>query len=77
MKSMLPLLCAAALAAQAPSAPAAETGYVMPETEWWDLTAEDGAVYRIYGSHPQGEAPKDGYPVLFVLDGNAMFGGFA
>lgn len=80
MRPVLPLLCAAALLAGAPAvaAPAAsDAGYVMPETEWWDLTAEGGEVYRLYVSRPPGEAPKDGYPVLYVLDGNAMFGGFA
>lgn len=84
MRPVLPLLCAAALLAGAPVAAApvapdagSASGYVMPETEWWDLTAEGGEVYRIYVSRPSGQAPKEGYPVLYVLDGNAMFGGFA
>ncbi|MET0336580.1 MAG: alpha/beta hydrolase-fold protein, partial [Caulobacter sp.] len=83
MKRTLLLLCATmlvatqAVAAQPETTTASANGHVMPETEWWDLTAKDGSVYRIYISRPQGEAPKDGYPVLYVLDGNAMFGGFA
>lgn len=56
---------------------AKETGYVLPETEVWDMDAAHGETYRIYVSRPAGEAPEGGYPVLFVLDGNAMFAGFA
>lgn len=53
-------------------------GYVMPSTEVFDLTSDQGEVYRIFVSYPgSGEAPKDGYPVLYVLDGNAYFGAFA
>lgn len=51
--------------------------HVMPETEVWDMTAAHGDVYRIYVSKPGGEAPEGGYPVLYVLDGNAIFEGFA
>ncbi|EJW19276.1 alpha/beta hydrolase-fold protein [Paenibacillus alvei] len=29
--------------------------------------------YRISVSVPEGEAPSEGYPVLYVLDGNALF----
>ncbi|MBB3344961.1 alpha/beta hydrolase-fold protein [Luteimonas sp. RC10] len=56
------------------------TGYTMPATEVWDLAADSGEVYRIFVSYPAGkedEAPEDGYPVLYVLDGNAYFGSFA
>ena len=51
--------------------------FVMPETQVWDMTAAHGEVYRIYISKPDGEAPEGGYPVLYVLDGNAMFASFA
>lgn len=51
--------------------------FVMPETEVWDMTAAHGDVYRIYISKPDGEAPEYGLPVLYVLDGNAMFASFA
>lgn len=53
------------------------TRYSMPETEVWDLEAAHGETYRIFVSKPEGKAPEDGYPVLYVLDGNAMFAGFA
>ena len=60
------------------AAPSAPQGYTMPSTQVWDLPAANGEVYRIFVSYPsEGEAPKDGYPVLYVLDGNAYFGSFA
>lgn len=86
MRLALLLMAATALVgAQAIAAPAVlaaptqlqSHGYVLPETEEWDMTAEDGSVYRIYVSRPEGAAPKGGFPVLYVLDGNAMFAGFA
>lgn len=53
-------------------------GYTMPSTQVWDLTSDSGEVYRIFVSLPsEGEPPEDGYPVLYVLDGNAYFGSFA
>lgn len=60
----------------ASSAPA-PSAYVMPETEVWDTDAAHGRQYRLYVSRPEGDAPEGGYPVLYVLDGNAMFAGFA
>ncbi len=69
---------AAPAAAQAPTTvDPAGAPYVMPETEVWDMDAAHGERYRIYVSRPDGEAPENGYPVLYVLDGNAMFAGFA
>lgn len=66
--------------AQAPATPVAAPagpGYVLPETETWELPGADGYPYQIFVSKPQGPAPAGGYPVLYVLDGNAMFAGFA
>lgn len=62
-------------AATTPAAP----GYTMPSTETWDITSDGGEVYRIFVSKPanDSDAPEDGYPVLYVLDGNAYFGSFA
>lgn len=67
----------AAIAARAtPGEPAA--GYAMPDTEVFDLTArDDGQVYRIFVSRPSQPAPAGGFPVLYVLDANALFPGFA
>lgn len=67
------LAAPAATHAAAPAPP----GYTMPSTHMWDITARDGQVYRIFVSFPEVEAPKEGFPVLYVLDGNAMFAGFA
>jgi len=53
-------------------------GYTMPFTQMWDMPSDDGQIYRIFVSFPgSGEAPEHGYPVLYVLDGNAMFAAFA
>jgi predicted alpha/beta superfamily hydrolase len=60
-------------ATKAPAVP----GYTMPSTHMWDMTSDGGEVYRIFVSFPKAEAPENGYPVLYVLDGNAMFAGFA
>ena len=70
-------LASPALAAGAQKAPATLPGYTMPNTQTWDMTSDAGVVYRIFVSYPDGEAPKEGYPVLYVLDGNALFAGFA
>jgi predicted alpha/beta superfamily hydrolase len=66
-------LAALPAVAQTQSAP----GYVLPETEVWELHGADGYPYQIFVSKPQGVAPPGGFPVLYVLDGNAMFAGFA
>lgn len=62
-----------AVAAEAPST----SPYAMPGTESWDMRSSTGRAYRIFVSRPSGPAPEDGYPILYVLDGNAMFAGFA
>lgn len=56
---------------------AAAPGYTMPSTHMLDITSDGGEIYRIFVSYPAAEAPADGYPVLYVLDGNAAFAGFA
>lgn len=59
--------------AAAPAAPR----YAMPQTATFDMTAAHDGVYRIFVSFPKGEPPEGGYPVLYVLDGNALFAAFA
>lgn len=74
----LPALAAAAERKNpAASGPSAAQGYTMPSTQMWDMTADGGEIYRIFVSYPAVEAPKGGFPVLYVLDGNALFAGFA
>lgn len=69
---------ACACAASPSSKPAPTQGYTMPSTHVWDMTSDGGETYRIFVSAPSGgEPPEDGYPVLYVLDGNAYFGSFA
>ena len=73
-------LSGTAAAASAQSAPQttipSPPRYVMPDTEAWEISGAEG-VYRIFVSRPKGEPPEGGFPVLYVLDGNAMFAGFA
>ncbi|MCW5579788.1 MAG: alpha/beta hydrolase [Luteimonas sp.] len=57
--------------------PPAAPGYTLPSTHTWDMTSDAGRDYRIFVSFPATEAPKDGFPVLYVLDGNASFAAFA
>ena len=57
--------------------PASVPGYTMPSTHTWDMASDGGDIYRIFVSYPSGEAPERGYPVLYVLDGNASFASFA
>jgi predicted alpha/beta superfamily hydrolase len=47
----------------------------------WDMASDSGDIYRIFVSYPATDPatqpPADGYPVLYVLDGNASFASFA
>lgn len=68
----------ASRAAATTPAPMVSPGYTMPFTQVWDMASADGEIYRIFVSYPgEGTPPEDGYPVLYVLDGNASFAGFA
>lgn len=68
------MLAPSMAAAQAqPAAPA----YAMPSTQMFDVMSDGGETYRIFISYPKGEAPEGGYPVLYVIDGNAYFASFA
>lgn len=71
----------AALAIALPTA-AAQTpppgpAYAMPSTQMFETKSDSGETYRIFVSFPKGEAPAGGYPVLYVIDGNAYFASFA
>ncbi|MEN2988320.1 alpha/beta hydrolase-fold protein [Tistrella sp. BH-R2-4] len=47
----------------------------VPGSHWFDITAQrNGLVYRIQVATPDGIPPEAGFPVLYLLDGNAMFG---
>jgi uncharacterized protein len=77
---LLPFLAAlllpdATLAApsKARRAPASVTVYPDVEVRDWKLPGS-GREYRIMISTPTEPAPANGYPVIYVLDGNWMFG---
>ncbi|TLX56458.1 alpha/beta hydrolase [Stutzerimonas nosocomialis] len=69
----LPACLAAAHAAEPTWRPV-----TLPQAEQKDIhSRQTGRDYRIFLSQPRGEAPPGGYPVLYVLDGNALFPGLA
>ncbi|MFT4053020.1 MAG: alpha/beta hydrolase-fold protein [Novosphingobium sp.] len=46
----------------------------LPGTSQWDMTSADGQRhYRVMMAVPPGGAPAAGWPVIYVLDGNAFF----
>lgn len=52
----------------------ADLPVMLPECARFDLAPRDGgAPYRIFYRRPSGEAPAAGWPVLYLLDGNAVF----
>jgi len=82
MKSALTVKAAAgiilwSLAASATAADATakkeDTSYSRSSREL-TLASKQGQQYRVQVSVPDAAAPKDGYPVLYVLDGNGWFG---
>lgn len=78
--AMLAMACPLPAAAQAAPAPppGALAGFTLSDTQVFDMTAaDDGQVYRIFVSAPSQPAPAGGFPVLYILDGNALFSGFA
>jgi predicted alpha/beta superfamily hydrolase len=44
-----------------------------PRTEMRDIRSSAGDAYRIFIARPDGEPGRDGFPVLYLLDGNATF----
>lgn len=47
---------------------------VLSEATCFDLAPRDGgAPYRIFLRTPPGDRPAAGWPVLYMLDGNAVF----
>ncbi|MEZ5946704.1 MAG: alpha/beta hydrolase-fold protein [Hyphomonas sp.] len=63
------LVCGAAPAVpQTPPVP-----YVMERTEVRDMVSAGNEVYRIFIQRPAAAAPEQGYPVLYILDGEDNF----
>ncbi|MBK1833022.1 alpha/beta hydrolase [Roseibacillus ishigakijimensis] len=47
--------------------------YQQPGCVQWEMVAASGTEYRIMVSLPEEEAPAGGFPVAYLLDGNALF----
>ncbi|WP_286903047.1 alpha/beta hydrolase [Vreelandella sedimenti] len=71
----LVLLAASVPKSQAQASPVmGERQVSLDQTLEWAMQNEQGAAYRILISKPEGEVPySGGYPVIYVLDGNAYF----
>lgn len=68
------VLAAATSSARAGSEPAAWSAVVLPQAQQLDVqAAATGFRYRVFVSVPASPPPAEGYPVLYVLDGNAAF----
>lgn len=70
------LLAGAALspASAAPLRAAPADNVTVPGAVAWSMTSADGKRrYRLAMAVPVGPAPADGWPVIYVLDGNAFF----
>jgi predicted alpha/beta superfamily hydrolase len=79
MKFLAILFCGAALlAAPLQSTPAAEPRneqpFVLNEARHFNLKSQtNGRAYQIFVMAPRNAAPPEGFPVIYAVDGNAMF----
>lgn len=46
----------------------------LPNTEERDIRTDDGRPFRLFISVPEQKPPPQGFPVIFILDGNSVFG---
>ena len=58
--------------APSPTLPA-PAAVVLPQAQRFDLRSRQGLDYQIFVAVPGGTPPPGGYPVLYLLDGNACF----
>lgn len=72
LKAPLALAALPAVPALAAETPAA----TVPGSAQWDMTAggDPARSYRIFAAWPPTEPPPGGFPVLYLLDGNSVFG---
>lgn len=69
------LLCSSAAIAQAPATTAPKPPVTVAFSQQVDFTAKaNGKSYRLFIATPLTPPPPGGYPVVYVLDGNAYFG---
>ncbi|GIP56292.1 alpha/beta hydrolase [Paenibacillus woosongensis] len=48
--------------------------FTLPNTEYWDMrSTAANRDYRIFAFKPEEAPPSGGYPVIYLLDGNALF----
>lgn len=67
-------LAALALPARSGVQPAPWSAVVLPAAQQLDVRSTgSGHRYRIFVARPDAPPPSDGYPVFYVLDGNAAF----
>jgi predicted alpha/beta superfamily hydrolase len=79
--NVLIVLCGSAACGNAMAAPPdkqdllahADGAFALPRTETFTVLSNLGRAYRIFVWVPQQAAPKSGYSVLLLLDGNAFF----
>ena len=50
---------------------------IMAESGAWEMSSKAGRRYKIFAAWPKAPSPPDGYPVVYVLDANVMFGTMA
>ncbi len=67
------LLCLIAPPAQA-TVVSREAAVTTPLSATWDMRSSKGRHYRVLIARPHQPAPPEGYPVIYVLDGNSAFG---
>ncbi|SMH29987.1 alpha/beta hydrolase [Azospirillum agricola] len=56
--------------------PATEAAVTLSRTAQWDRLAggDPARPHRVFVAWPEVEAPPEGFPVLYLLDGNSVFG---
>lgn len=48
--------------------------FTLPNTQYWDMrSTAANREYRIFAYKPSDAPPPEGYPVIYLLDGNALF----
>ncbi|WP_451977592.1 alpha/beta hydrolase [Azospirillum endophyticum] len=59
-----------------PAAAGEPVAVTLPRTVQWDMTAggDPSRPHRIFASWPETPPPPEGWPVLYLLDGNSVFG---
>ncbi|MGC1548291.1 MAG: alpha/beta hydrolase-fold protein [Rhodanobacter sp.] len=74
----LPLIALASSQEKAPVANATTAAATIESSRTFDFISKyNGEEYRVNVYLPRKKTPTNGYPALFVLDGNALFGTFA